>query len=360
MDSTSPYRHLDARAVWKRSVGCLPWEQVLPVPTTTEAIPTGTRVASAGSCFAQKIAQRLPSLGLEYLVTEPGPSFLAPSDRFQLGYGVYSARYGNIYTAAQLLQLLERASGRFEPAEPCWRTASGTWVDPLRPGINTIGFASESECLADRTAHLDSVRRLFQAADVFIFTLGLTESWRCKEDGAVLPVCPGSGHGGRFDHDKYEFVNFGYREIVAQLETFLDLVRAINPGLRLVLTVSPVPLIATFTDEHVLTATTYSKSVLRAAAGELCACRENVDYFASYEIVSQAESTWAFEPGRRVVSDRAVEQVTECFRRQFLDDREISPSGGAPTEIVLQSAPTQRPLCDEDEILAAMAARKER
>ena len=39
---------------------------------------------------------------------------------------------------------------------------------------------------------------------------------------------------------------------------------------KCIISVSPVPLIATATNQHALVANTYSKSVLRAAAGELC------------------------------------------------------------------------------------------
>jgi hypothetical protein len=39
--------------------------------------------------------------------------------------------------------------------------------------------------------------------------------------------------------------------------------------LRIVLTVSPVPLVATVTGSHVVPATIYSKSVLRIAAQEI-------------------------------------------------------------------------------------------
>src|SRR3546814_2622300 len=49
---------------------------------------------------------------------------------------------------------------------------------------------------------------------------------------------------------------------------------------------SPVPLIATYEPEHVLCATTYSKSVLRVAATMLARGREWVDYYPSYEIIT--------------------------------------------------------------------------
>ena len=48
-----------------------------------------------------------------------------------------------------------------------------------------------------------------------------------------------------------------------------DLLRDYNENMRFILTVSPVPLVATAGSEHVLAATLYSKSVLRAVAGFL-------------------------------------------------------------------------------------------
>ena len=65
-----------------------------------------------------------------------------------------------------------------------------------------------------------------------------------------------------------------------------DTLKTINPTMRFLLTVSPVPLTATASNEHVVTATIHSKSILRAVAGELKIAREDTDYFPSYEIIS--------------------------------------------------------------------------
>jgi hypothetical protein len=43
-----------------------------------------------------------------------------PDIALNLGHGVFTARYGNIYTSQQLLQLLRRAFGRFTPKEDVW------------------------------------------------------------------------------------------------------------------------------------------------------------------------------------------------------------------------------------------------
>jgi hypothetical protein len=126
---------------------------------------------------------------------------------------------------------------------------------------------------------------MFRSLDVFIFTLGLTEAWRSKHDGAVFPLAPGVT-AGEWDPKLYEFVNFRVDEVVADLTLFLRTLKEVNGTARVILTVSPVPLIATYEQTHVLAATTYSKSVLRVAAEEIVRGHSNVSYFPSFEIIT--------------------------------------------------------------------------
>jgi hypothetical protein len=83
--------------------------------------------------------------------------------------------------------------------------------------------------------------------------------------------------------------------------------------------VSPVPLAATATDAHVLPATIYSKSVLRAVAGELANEFRNVDYFPSYEIITNVLSgSWFYDvaSGFRNVTPRGVDVAMSYFFAQ--------------------------------------------
>lgn len=57
---------------------------------------------------------------------------MEPEDLPKFGYDMYSARYGNIYSARQLLQMLQRADGSFPREEACWETNS-RFYDPFRP-----------------------------------------------------------------------------------------------------------------------------------------------------------------------------------------------------------------------------------
>ena len=83
------------------------------------------------------------------------------------------------------------------------------------------------------------------------------------------------------------------------------------------LTVSPVPLTATASAEHVMVATSYSKSLLRTVAGEIASEDERIDYFPSYELVAAPPIRASlFEPNLRGVSARGVDTVMRHFFEQ--------------------------------------------
>ncbi len=246
--------------------------------------PVGAaRVGTAGSCFAQHIARQLQERGYDFLDVESAPKLLPAELHARFGYGMFSARYGNIYTARQLLQLLERATGAFVPECDAWEVQGG-WADPFRPTIEPP-LCDPHEVRALAKSHLREVLRLFREVEVLVFTLGLTEAWVDRRDGAVLPVAPGVA-GGTYDPAIHEFRNFTHAEVMADLMEFATALRGINPTAKLLLTVSPVPLMATATEDHVVVASSYSKSVLRGVAGEVAATHEWIDYFPSFEIVS--------------------------------------------------------------------------
>lgn len=243
---------------------------------------------------------------------EPAPPGTPEDLARAFNYGVFSARTANIYSAAHLRWLLEMVSGaRAADAAEIWE-AGGRWRDSLRPVIEPDGFATLGEALRSRRSMLEGLRRAVAGADVFVFTLGLTEGWENRE-GQPYAVCPGT-LAGVFDRGLHVFRNYRSAEIRAQLIDVLALLRAINPGIRLLLTVSPVPLTATASPDHVLVATTRSKSVLRAVAAELCEDLAEVDYFPSYEIITSAPARGAFwEPDLRSVAAPGVDLVMSHF-----------------------------------------------
>ncbi|MEP7118988.1 MAG: GSCFA domain-containing protein, partial [Acidobacteriota bacterium] len=284
VSGTSPYDGLPDRQFWRHAMSAGPGEDVDPAPVVAPMVSRHDRVATAGSCFAQHISRALTAAGFHYLVTEPGPG-LSAAEASRRGFGVFSARFGNIYSACQLRQLFERAFGTCVPAEGAWTRADGRLVDAFRPRVEPDGFATLADLERSRESHLAAVREMFEQLDVLVFTLGLTEMWRSRLDGAVYPLAPGVA-GGTFDPARHEFVNATVAEIVADLRQFIAGLGARNPRARLILTVSPVPLAATYEHQHVLVATAYSKAVLRVAAEEVCRAERACTYFPSFEIIT--------------------------------------------------------------------------
>ncbi len=225
----------------------------------------------------------LESRGFEYVREEYARPLYGRIAAENLSYAKFSAGYGNIYTARQLLQLLRRCTGQWTPVEDRWAEKDKV-IDPFRPGLRYYA-RSHREFDLLTSQHLHAVRRAFEAADVFVFTLGLTEAWISKLDGAVFPACPGTV-AGTFDPARHEFANFTVSEVRADLSAAIAELRRLNPRVDVILTVSPVPLVATADGGHVLLATTYSKSVLRVAADEVVRSTERVSYFPAYEIVT--------------------------------------------------------------------------
>jgi hypothetical protein len=324
----NPYLSQPTSAFWARAVSRVSRVDFDPVVEPKFQIEASAKVATAGSCFAQHIANHMRKIGLTPMITEwPHAEFVGSAEDFH--YGVYTARYGNIYTARQMLQLFQRAFGQFTPVDVTWRDKAGAYVDPFRPLIPE-GFASQPELDHDRARHLAAVRAMFREANVIVFTLGLTESWRSRLDGAVFPSCPGTA-AGTWDPERYEFVNFGVSDIVADLEKFRELLATVNPDCRIILTVSPVPLVATATDQHVVVATTYSKSALRVAAEEFARGKDNVDYFPSYEMVTGPQARGqAFEDDCRSVRSDQVALVMRVFARHYLGVEGERPAVAEP------------------------------
>ncbi|WP_211211134.1 GSCFA domain-containing protein [Asticcacaulis biprosthecium] len=328
--------------------------EVDPVVRTGFTITRDDKVATAGSCFAQHVARTLREMDFNYLTTEVAPAFaFSGADNF----GVFSARYGNVYTVRQLLQMFRRAYGLFSPEDTAWRRADGRFVDPFRPYVHDAGFASPQEVEDERESHLEAVRQVFEGCDVFVFTLGLTEGWQAVSDGAVFPLAPGVV-GADVASDAYCFHNFTVAEMESDLSEFLKRLHRINPACRVLLTVSPVALIATYEDSHVLCANTYSKSALRVVAGQVAQAFDFVDYFPSYEIILGPQAGASFlAPDLREVTPEGVTYAMEVFARHYLGEGKGRPVcvtvAPTPEEVARQRAEMAKiasVICDEEKI----------
>lgn len=338
-----PYKDLPDRQFYKLAVANRSMFDISDIWTPKFRISTKDNAATFGSCFAQHLGKALKKNGVTWIDGEKAPQRISPESRKKFNYGIFSARTGNIYTTSLLKQWLKWALEGESPPDEKWEQ-SGRFFDPFRPNIEPNGFASHDEMLQLREITIRALKKVVSQASVFVFTLGLTESWFNKEHGYEYPMCPGT-IAGTFDSTKHLFVNQNYPFILDCLEDSIKLLRNYNSNIKILLTVSPVPLTATATNSHVVPATSYSKSVLRAVAGDIANNYDYVDYFPSYEIINSPVFKGAFfEPNQRSVNPYGVNFVMEnffsCLSNQF-DDLGFSES---PIKEQLITGESQNPL----------------
>lgn len=328
----NPYKSASIHAFWQSGVSSVPWHLLDPMVDVYPIITKETLVSSAGSCFAQHVARYIRSTGYRYHVVE--------GEEVET---LFSAAYGNIYTTRQLVQLIKRAWGYLdgEGAETVWRRREdGLWIDAFRPTVSQP-MPDKSLIYEDRLKHLRKVKKLFETTNVFIFTLGMTECWSARS-GLVFPVAPGVLDDSTKIED-FSFNNLRVSEIVTDFQEFLSLVRAVNPSLKIILTVSPVPFRATYEKEHVLTANCYSKSALRAAAYELVSHEQGIFYFPSYEIFTGTyTSGQLYQNNLREVTAEGIKLAMSCFFRHFTAEGQTGQ-----VKTVYTSNDDEDVLCDE-------------
>lgn len=353
---TCPYNDLPDRAFFKK-VGERGGDlDIRPDPRLS--LSQDDKVVSAGSCFAARIANFIRSSGLTYLFGDDR----AVSDGDEIheeSEAIFSLRYGNIYTTRHLLQLLQRVVGERVVEPPVAKDEAGRYRNLFRPSV--LSYSSLEILRQDDLAHLGNIKTFLERATVFTFTLGLTEQWIDRESDITFPSAPGCGFG-EYDSSKHIFHNSTVPEVTAELTESIDLLQRINPNLSIVLTLSPVPLVATFTSASAVEATFYSKSILRQAISNVISEASDsasvVTYFPSYEIIMNPHCIKEnFEPDMRTISAKGVERVMNHFERRFISGESEGPMimMGLPEqheEKADESASTTdiNPVCEEENI----------
>lgn len=294
-----------------------------------------TPIGTVGSCFASRLQDWLIDYGYNFVCTEPEP----PSAEASVG-GVgggggdqrvpaapwrQTARFGVVWTTGCLRQSFEQALGEFEPdpRDLVWlddELGEAKLHDPYRRGV---WWTSMEERAADLERHARAVREAVERCEVFVVTPGMAEAWR-SVGGAGSS---GSGvyfHGvptkRSFDPSRHKFGLTSVAENVRNLEGMYAAMRRMNPSIRLIVSLSPVPMMASFSDAHCIVSDTVSKSVLRVAVDEFCRNHREVIYFPSYEIV-RVMAREPFESDNRHVKLDLVEKIMTTFMRAYGDVR---------------------------------------
>lgn len=217
----------------------------------------GTKITAFGSCFAANITRHLDSLGYD-LSSRRDPD-------------IHISRIGDgLVNTASIL-------GQFE-----WALENKKQPENLWHGYKAEGYGYDEDVRV-RT------RDVFLATEFFIITLGLSEVWYDEMTGGTFwRAVPDSV----FDARRHKFRVMSMEETRADIARIHALIRKHVPGAKILFTISPIPLAATFRPVACLSANSVSKAILRAALDEFLRSKpeemnKSLFYFPSMEIVQQ-------------------------------------------------------------------------
>lgn len=253
-----------------------------------------------------------PFIGKEHYITAFGSCFASEVTKFlyKEGYQVfgrnmtlnsYVVRSGEgIVSSAAIRQQFEWAFEGKVPKIELWHDKAGV------PGE----YSDEVR---------NSTKQIFEKSDVFILTLGLSEVWYDKPTGEIFwRAIPKRD----FDSERHGFRVMSAAENLENLRRIYELIRAHRPEATIIITLSPVPLAATFRPVSCITANSVSKASLRVAIDELMrepkpSQDERFFYFPSYEMVTSFLPN-PMKDDFRHPTDQAVDFIMRTFQRHFL------------------------------------------
>ena len=251
-----------------------------------------TPVASIGSCFAEEFAGHMRASGFRYITAEETAHSFPTS-----------ANWGRVYMIPCFRQIVLYSTTDDFPM-PVERSEEG-WFDPLREA-ETGHFATREEAEAAIRAHRAASRRAFAEARVLILTLGQSEGWIDRRTGLAW------GRRPLRDDDRFDARLFSLEENTAWLDESLTRLRALNPQLDVLLTVSPVPRFATFAGAEVITESFLAKCTLRLVAERMTRALPRVWYFPALEL-TLGYNPHAMKADNRHVKYATVDRVLALF-----------------------------------------------
>ena len=311
-----PVHRFEPWQVWPGSYDNPPAGGSYPSPADPGLnIDKSTPIASMGSCFARQIKTVLVREGYSYVAEEAEhPASMHASAAWERVYNTFSMR-----------QIFEYTFEDWKPNLRWWKSpASGKIQDPYR---RIVLYDSVEEAEKDFDNHMRCSRRALERAEVLIITLGLTEIWEDGEDGSVICLPGGPYVNEHGDMSRYQFRVSRYSENLANMERIHEIMARHNPDCKLLVTVSPVHLWATFRkDSDVISASSNSKATLRAVADEFTASHDNVFYFPAFEMATiyrpiQGQSIFAEGRENFHVNQETVEFIMKQFFDFYTDSR---------------------------------------
>lgn len=270
-------------------------------------IEEGAKVYTIGSCFARNVESMLQERG-----------FNLPVFKEDINQSIYHSvpRFPhtvlNKYNAHSMATEILKVLGKVElPNDGVLHFGDDKWFDPQMSFTKLL----PRDLLMETKRKLDNIGKELIDTDVLVLTLGMTETWVDENTGLVFNNAITSV--ASYMKDSLAIFNSTPIQVYEVLKEALLELKKRNSKLKVILTVSPVPLTQTFFEHDVISANTYSKAALRVASQMLYDELDFVDYYPSYEMVTHSPRELAWTADQIHVSGRVVTPVINEFVNRY-------------------------------------------
>lgn len=280
---------------------------VMPPVSYPFRINWKTPILAMGSCFAANMGSRLQENKFK-VVLNP---------------------FGVVFNPRSLADGLQRLSqgARFQ-REDLWFNGS-RWLSFFHHG--KFSGSSEAEVLDGINQAFEVGRAQLQEAKLLLLTVGTAYVWALKKTGDIVANCH------KLPASEFDRRRMTVEEVVQHLTAALDAVFEINPGVEVLLTVSPVRYV-----REGLMESQRSKAVLLLATEAVQGYRNRVHYFPAYELLMDDLRDYRFYAEDMAhPSPLALEYIWNYFSDVLLEPSERDRLAGLAK---IQRAMQHRPL----------------
>lgn len=230
----------------------------------------------------------------------------------QLKFNTVSNPFGIVYNPISLSQQLNRILDAKHYTKSELHLFNEKWLSFDHHG--EFSSSSSEECLNQINARLDQGLKQLKTAKFLFMTLGSAWIYSKKSDGKTVSNCH-KIPAKEFTKELADTSN-----MVQELSNVIERIAAVNPGIQIIFSISPVRHLSDGHFENQL-----SKGRLFDTIYQLKNQFENVHYFQAYELIMDDLRDYRFYNTDLVhPSNEAIEYIWEKFKSTYINTSSLS------------------------------------
>lgn len=220
------------------------------LPSSPFQLGLSSKVATIGSCFSDVMGQKLQHYKVKTLVNP----------------------FGTIFNPISLCHLLEMACSQNYDLEEHLVQHNDIWY---HYGFHSSFSSPDQQALLDKMKEaLDQTQAFLRSAQLLVLTFGTAVAYELKDEGTVVANCH------KLPDQNFERRLLSYYEMMDAFGAMCAHLKMLNPGLKILLTVSPVRHL-----KETIQLNSVSKAHLRIACHHFAENFPDVSYFPAYELM---------------------------------------------------------------------------